>query len=265
MEVSVFEWLASPEGWAALLTLSAMEIVLGIDNVVFISVLVAKLPAEQAERARRLGLAMALVFRVGLLFTLTAIMKLTYPVLTVLGEELSWRDLILIGGGLFLLYKATHEIHGEVSGDAHDEARAHAPHLFMAAVAQIAVIDLVFSIDSIVTAIGMADNLMIMIIAVLIAVAVMYLASGVVARFIADNPTTKVLALAFLMLIGVSLVAEGGGFHLPRGYIYSAMAFAAVVETINVWARRNRSSNGTQSAAAVASRKSGDDPGNPPA
>ena len=208
----MFEWLASPEGWAALLTLSAMEIVLGIDNVVFISVLVAKLPAEQAERARRLGLGMALVFRVGLLFALTAIMKLTYPVLTVLGEELSWRDIILIVGGLFLLYKAVHEIHGEVSGDAHDEARAAAPRAFLAAVAQIAV---------------------------MIAVAVMYLASGVVARFIAENPTTKVLALSFLMLIGVSLVAEGGGFHLPRGYIYSAMAFAAVVEAINVWSRRN--------------------------
>jgi len=239
MEVPVFDWLASPEGWAALLTLSAMEIVLGIDNVVFISVLVAKLPAEQAERARRLGLGMALVFRVGLLFALTAIMKLTYPVLTILGEELSWRDIILIVGGLFLLYKAVHEIHGEVSGDAHDEARAAAPRAFLAAVAQIAVIDLVFSIDSIVTAIGMADDLSIMIIAVMIAVAVMYLASGVVARFIAENPTTKVLALSFLMLIGVSLVAEGGGFHLPRGYIYSAMAFAAVVEAINVWSRRN--------------------------
>lgn len=247
MEMTVFEWLASPEGWAALLTLSAMEIVLGIDNVVFISVLVAKLPAEQAERARRLGLAMALVFRVGLLFALTAIMKLTYPVFTILGEELSWRDLILIVGGLFLLYKATHEIHGEVAGEGHDDMRAAAPRAFLAAVAQIAVIDLVFSIDSIVTAIGMADNLSIMIIAVLIAVAVMYLASGVVAKFIANNPTTKVLALAFLMLIGVSLVAEGGGFHLPRGYIYSAMAFAAVVESINVWARRNRQRAGSVS------------------
>lgn len=240
VEIPVFDWLASPEGWAALLTLSAMEIVLGIDNVVFISVLVAKLPPEQAERARRLGLAMALVFRVALLFALTAIMKLTYPVLTILGEELSWRDIILIVGGLFLLYKAVHEMHGEVQGDAHVEVRAAAPRAFMAAVAQIAVIDLVFSVNSIVTAIGMADNLTIMIIAVLIAVAVMYLASGVVAKFIAENPTTKVLALAFLMLIGVSLVAEGGGFHLPRGYIYAAMAFAAMVEFINVWARRNR-------------------------
>lgn len=268
MEVPVFDWLASPEGWAALLTLSAMEIVLGIDNVVFISVLVAKLPAQQAERARRLGLAMALIFRVALLFALTAIMKLTYPVLTILGEELSWRDLILIGGGLFLLYKATHEIHGEVSGDSYKEARAHAPNLFMAAVAQIAIIDLVFSIDSIVTAIGMADNLTIMILAVLIAVAVMYLASGVVARFIANNPTTKVLALAFLILIGVSLVAEGGGFHLPRGYIYSAMAFAAIVESINVWARRNRVRNGVEAqpnAAASANGDAGDHSGNPPA
>lgn len=248
MEISVFDWLATPEGWAALLTLSAMEIVLGIDNVVFISVLVAKLPPAQAERARRLGLAMALVFRVALLFTLTAIMKLTYPVLTILGEELSWRDIILIAGGLFLLYKAVHEMHGEVAGDAHDGVMAAAPRAFMAAVAQIAVIDLVFSVDSIVTAIGMADNLMIMVIAVLIAVAVMYLASGVVARFIAENPTTKVLALAFLMLIGVSLVAEGGGFHLPRPYIYSAMAFAALVEFVNVWARRNKQRAVTRSS-----------------
>lgn len=240
MERHVFDWLASPEGWAALLTLSAMEIVLGIDNVVFISVLVARLPAGQAERARRLGLAMALGFRIALLFALTALMQLTDPVLVIFGEELSWRDIILIGGGLFLLYKAVSEMHAEVSGEAHEARLAAAPQAFMTAVAQIAVIDIVFSIDSIVTAIGMAEHLSVMVLAVLVAVAVMYLASGVVARFISENPTTKVLALAFLLLIGVSLVAEGGGFHLPRAYIYSAMGFAAAVEFINVWARRNR-------------------------
>lgn len=236
----MFDWIANPAGWAALLTLSAMEIVLGIDNVVFISVLVAKLPPEQAERARRIGLILALVFRVMLLFALTSIMKLTEPVFTVLNQPISWRDIILIGGGLFLIVKATHEIHSEIEGDHGEQAGKAAPRMFMAAIVQIAIIDLVFSIDSIVTAIGMADDLTIMIIAVVIAMAVMYLAAGVVGRFITAHPTTKMLALSFLILIGVSLVAEGGGFHLPRGYIYSSMAFAAAVELVNVWARRKR-------------------------
>jgi predicted tellurium resistance membrane protein TerC len=236
----MLDWIGDPAGWAALVTLSAMEIVLGIDNVVFISVLVAKLPAAQAERARRIGLILALVFRVMLLFALTSIMKLTAPVLTILGRGLSWRDLILIGGGLFLMAKATHEIHHEMEGPDEEEARSHAPRAFAGAIAQIALIDIVFSVDSIVTAIGMADNLTIMITAVLIAMIVMYVASGVVGRFIAAHPTTKMLALSFLILIGISLCGEGLGMHVPRGYIYFAMAFAAAVEIVNVTARRKK-------------------------
>ncbi|ALA18863.1 MULTISPECIES: TerC family protein [unclassified Chelatococcus] len=236
----MFEWVANPAGWAALVTLSAMEIVLGIDNVVFISVLVSKLPRDQAERARRIGLLLALVFRVALLFALTAIMRLTEPVFTILGNGFSWRDIILIAGGAFLIAKATHEIHAEMEGPDETERRGTAPGAFTAAVAQITVIDLVFSVDSIVTAIGMAQDVSIMIIAVVIAMAVMYAASGPVSRFIAHHPTTKMLALSFLILIGVSLVAEGGEIHIPRGYIYSAMAFAAGVEAINVMAGRKR-------------------------
>ncbi|APF38988.1 hypothetical protein BOQ54_08945 [Chelatococcus daeguensis] len=236
----MFEWVANPAGWAALVTLSAMEIVLGIDNVVFISVLVSKLPRDQAERARRIGLLLALVFRVLLLFALTAIMRLTEPVFTIFGNGFSWRDIILIVGGAFLIAKATHEIHAEMEGPGESERRGAAPGAFTAAVAQITVIDLVFSVDSIVTAIGMAQDVSIMIIAVVIAMAVMYAASGPVSRFIAHHPTTKMLALAFLILIGVSLVAEGGEIHIPRGYIYSAMAFAAAVEAINVMAGRKR-------------------------
>jgi Membrane protein TerC, possibly involved in tellurium resistance len=246
----MFEWVANPAGWAALVTLSAMEIVLGIDNVVFISVLVSKLPREQAERARRIGLLLALVFRVVLLFALTAIMRLTEPVFTILGNGFSWRDIILIAGGAFLIAKATHEIHAEMEGPGESERRGAAPGAFTAAVAQITVIDLVFSVDSIVTAIGMAQDVSIMIIAVVIAMAVMYAASGPVSRFIAHHPTTKMLALSFLILIGVSLVAEGGEIHIPRGYIYSAMAFAAAVEAINVMAGRKRRKHASERGEA---------------
>jgi predicted tellurium resistance membrane protein TerC len=234
-----FAWMMTPEGWAALVTLAAMEIVLGIDNVVFISVLVAKLPPEQAERARKLGLLMALGFRIGLLFTITSIMKLNQPVLTLFGNAFSWRDLILLAGGLFLIAKATHEIHAEIEGDGHADA-ARKPKLFLAAIAQIAVIDLVFSIDSIVTAIGMVQDVSIMVVAVIISMAVMYLAAGAVSRFIKAHPTTKTLALSFLILIGVALCADAFGAHIPRGYIYFAMAFSASVEAVNILMRRNR-------------------------
>ncbi len=230
--------LSDPNAWAALVTLTALEIVLGIDNVVFISVLVARLPETQAKRARRVGLSLALVFRIALLFALTALVKLRYPVVTVLGNEISWHDIILIGGGLFLIAKATHEIHNEIE-QRHGEATASAARqAFAVVILQVVAIDLVFSIDSIVTAIGMAQDIEVMVAAVIIAVAVMYAASGAVSAFIAEHPTTKMLALAFLVLIGTALVADSFDFHIPRGYIYSAMVFAGVVELFNVLASR---------------------------
>ena len=232
--------LTSPEAWAALLTLTALEIVLGIDNVIFLSVIVSRIPQAQAKRARQIGLALALVFRILLLSLLVWLIGLTQAVFTLRGVALSWRDIILIGGGLFLIGKATHEIHTEV--EAGDEAQDAAPKAsaFFWVIVQIIVIDLVFSLDSIITAIGMAQDLAIMVAAVIIACLVMYAASGPVARFVAEHPTTKMLALAFLVLIGVALVADGFKFHIPRGYIYFAIAFSAAVELFNVLARRNR-------------------------
>ena len=233
--------LTDPNAWAALVTLTALEIVLGIDNVVFISVLVARLDPEKGRRARQIGLLLAFVFRLILLGGLTWLMGLTAPVITVFDDELSWRDLILIGGGLFLIAKATHEIHAEV--EARDEDGGPAPAAnaaFLWVVAQLALIDLVFSLDSIITAIGMAEDIEIMIAAIVIAMIVMYAASGPVSGFIGEHATTKMLALAFLVLIGVALVADGFAVHVPRGYIYTSMAFAAAVETINIIAKRNR-------------------------
>ncbi|WP_407146129.1 TerC family protein [Bradyrhizobium sp. ORS 86] len=236
----MMELIASPEAWAALLTLTALEIVLGIDNVIFLSVLVSRIPQPQANRARQIGLLLALVFRIVLLSILVWLIGLTQPVITIKSVALSWRDLILIGGGLFLIAKATHEIHGEVEArDAGEEAKPTASAFFWVIV-QIIIVDLVFSLDSIITAIGMAQDLEIMIAAVVIACIIMYVSSGPVARFVAEHPTTKMLALAFLVLIGVALVADGFKFHIPRGYIYFAIAFSAAVEMFNVLARRNR-------------------------
>ena len=236
----MIELLTSPEAWAALLTLTALEIVLGIDNVIFLSVIVSGIPQAQARRARQVGLALALVFRILLLSLLVWLIGLTQAVLTVHGSAFSWRDIILIGGGLFLIGKATHEIHNEV--EARDEPNEVAPagRAFFWVIVQIIVIDMVFSLDSIITAIGMAQDLAIMVAAVVIACLIMYAASGPVARFVAQHPTTKMLALAFLVLIGVALVADGFKFHIPRGYIYFAIAFSAAVELFNVLARRNR-------------------------
>ena len=236
----MFDWISDPTIWASLVTLTAMEIVLGIDNIVFISVIVGKLPPEQATRARQLGLAMALVFRIILLFALFWIIGLTTPVFTLLGQPFSWRDLVLLAGGLFLLVKATREIHKDVEGNNHEDGGAKVYASFGMIVAQIAVIDMVFSIDSIVTAVGMAEHVGVMIAAVMIAVAIMYVASGPVAGFIDRHPTTRMLALAFLLMIGIALVADGIGFHIPRGYLYAAMAFSAIVELLNVVAQRNR-------------------------
>jgi predicted tellurium resistance membrane protein TerC len=231
------EWVANPQIWASLQTLTVMEIVLGIDNIVFISVIVSKLQGRQAVSARRVGLALALIFRIALLLALTWLIGLTAPIFEVLELSFSWRDLILLAGGLFLIVKATHEIHDGIEGDHADNARPGGA-TYTSVIAQIIVIDMIFSVDSIVTAIGMAQHVEIMIAAVVIAMMVMYVASGSIAVFITNHPTTKMLALAFLLLIGVALIADGIGFHIPRGYIYFAMAFAAGVEGINILARR---------------------------
>src|SRR6266478_2746334 len=237
----MMELLTSPEAWAALLTLTALEIVLGIDNVIFISVIVSRIPPAQAKRARQIGLLLALVFRIILLSLLVWLIGLTEPVITVRNIEFSWRDIILIGGGLFLIAKTTHEIHGEVEAREEEGDRASPASAFLWVILQIVVIDMVFSLDSIITAIGMAQDLAIMVAAVVIACVIMYASSGPVSRFVAEHPTTKMLALAFLVLIGVALVADGFSFHIPRGYIYFAITFSAAVEFFNVVAKRNRS------------------------
>jgi len=237
----MIELATSPEAWAALLTLTALEIVLGIDNVIFLSVVTSAIPPEPARRARQIGLALALVFRILLLGLLVWLIGLTRAVLTVHDLAFSWRDIILIAGGLFLIAKATHEIHREVEAGQDAPAAASGKAAFFRVIAEITIIDIVFSLDSIITAIGMAQDLAIMITAVVIACAVMYAAARPVARFVAEHPTTKMLALAFLVLIGVALVADGFKFHIPRGYIYFAIAFSAMVELFNVLARRNRS------------------------
>jgi len=238
----MIELLTNPEAWAALLTLTALEIVLGIDNVIFLSVLVSRIPEPQATRARRIGLALALIFRIVLLSFLVWLIGLTDPVFSVAGMAFSWRDIILIGGGLFLIAKATHEIHGEVEAREAGPAQPKgASRAFFWIIIQIIIVDLVFSLDSIITAIGMAKDLEIMIAAVIIACIVMYVSSGPVARFVAEHPTTKMLALAFLVLIGVALVADGFEFHIPRGYIYFAITFSLAVEVFNIMARKNRS------------------------
>ena len=234
-----FEWVSDPAIWASLATLTLMEIVLGIDNIVFISVIVGRLPAEQSKRARQIGLTLALVFRVMFLLLLTWLIGLTTTLFSAFGHDFSWRDLILFAGGAFLLVKATLEIHHGVEGEEESAANG-AISTFGAIIAQIVVIDLVFSVDSIITAIGMVEEVGVMIAAVVIAMGVMYFASGPIARFIKNHPTTKMLALAFLFMIGAALVADALGFHIPKAYLYSAMAFSAGVEVLNVFAKRNR-------------------------
>jgi predicted tellurium resistance membrane protein TerC len=232
--------LTDPNAWAALVTLTALEIVLGIDNLVFISVLTSRLERDKARRARQVGLSLAFIFRVIMLFGLTRLMGLTAPLFTIFGMGVSWRDIILIGGGMFLIAKATHEIHAEVEARNEEPVTSATTQAFAWMIAQLVVVDLVFSLDSIITAIGMAEDIEVMIAAVVIAMIVMYAAAGPVGGFISEHPTTKMLALAFLVLIGVALVADGFEVHLPRGYIYSAMAFAGAVEVFNVMASRNR-------------------------
>ena len=233
------ELLTSPEAWVALVTLTVLEIVLGIDNIVFISVVASKLEDSQQGRARTVGLLMAMLMRIALLFTIAWIVQLTAPLFTVFGHAFSGRDLILATGGLFLLAKATHEIHDKIEGHEADGRRKVAAS-FSGVILQIMVLDIVFSLDSVITAVGMADDVRIMVAAVVIAVGVMLVAAGPVSRFVEAHPTVKMLALSFLLLIGMSLVADGLGFHIPKGYIYFAMGFSVFVEMLNLRIRAHK-------------------------
>ena len=227
------DWITDPQAWIALTTLTALEIVLGVDNVVFISILAGKLPPDQREKARRLGLGLAMFVRILLLLSIAWVVKLTAPLFTVLNQEISGRDLILLLGGLFLLGKSTHEMHSQLEGEeGHSSARVAAS--FTSVIIQILLLDIIFSLDSVITAVGMADDIAVMIIAVIVAVGFMLVFSGSVSRFVDKHPTVKMLALSFLLLIGVSLVAESLEFHIPKGYIYFAMAFSVFVEMINL-------------------------------
>lgn len=235
----MFEWIADPNAWIALATLTALEIVLGIDNIIFISILVGRLPAERRDLARRLGLSLAMLSRILLLLSLAWIMRLTEPLFTAFGMEISGRDLILIGGGLFLLWKSVHEIHASLEGEPEEEGGAAAARATFAGVlVQIAVIDIIFSLDSVITAVGLADQVSVMVLAILISVAVMMFAAKSIGEFVDRHPTIKMLALSFLVLVGVTLIAEGFDTHVPKGYIYFAMAFSVAVEMINIRLRR---------------------------
>jgi predicted tellurium resistance membrane protein TerC len=244
--------LTSPEAWIALATLTTLEIVLGIDNIIFISILADRLPAVQRAKARQLGLAVAMLTRILLLFSITLIMQLTQELFALFGHGVSGRDLILIVGGLFLLTKSTLEIHHKVEGGG-DEARTGSNGVtFTGTLIQIAILDMVFSLDSVITAVGMADDLAVMVTAVILAVGVMMISATRVGDFVSNHPTVKMLALSFLLLIGTSLIAEGVGFHLPKGYIYFAMGFSVLVEFLNLKAREARLSRGDQRGAQPA-------------
>ena len=243
---SLYALAADPAAWIALATLVAMEVVLGIDNLIFISIITNKLPPEHQARARRIGIGLALVLRLALLGTVAIIVRLTAPVFEVFGHGFSWRDLLPIAGGLFLVWKATKEIHHSVDPDpGPDLFDDQKPKLsFSSAIAQILVLDLVFSVDSIITAVGMTPHVPIMVIAVLAAVTVMLLAANPLAEFIQRNPTVVMLALGFLLMIGMTLIAEGFGAHVPKGYVYAAMAFSTLVEALNIFARRAKARKG---------------------
>ena len=227
------EWLTNPDVWIAFVTLAALEIVLGIDNIIFISILTGRLPANQQARARRIGLGLAMFMRIALVFSLAWLMRLTAPLMTIAGFELSGRDLILLLGGLFLMYKSVKEIHAKVEEAEQPEGNVRKAK-FAAVIAQILVVDLVFSLDSVITAVGMVDDIKVMVAAIIASVAVMMWAAAPISNFVQKHPAVKVLALAFLIMIGVSLIGEGLDFHIPKGYIYFAMAFSVAVEAINI-------------------------------
>jgi len=236
------EWLLDPNAWVALVTLTALEIVLGIDNIIFISILVGRLPEHQRAKARTIGITLAMVSRIGLLFSLAWMMTLTAPLFSPFGHEISGRDLILIAGGLFLLWKSVHEIHSSLEGDEprSDEPGRHIVAGFGAIITQIAIIDIVFSLDSVITAVGMVDEIAIMVTAIVAAVVVMLIAAGPISEFVDRHPTIKMLALSFLILVGVALIGEGWDLHIPKGYIYFAMAFSVGVEMLNIRMRAKR-------------------------
>jgi predicted tellurium resistance membrane protein TerC len=237
--VTMTELLTDPQAWIAFLTLTALELVLGIDNIIFISILVDKLPAHQRELARRIGLFMAMFMRVGLLFVLSWIIGLTAPIFSILGNDISGRDLILILGGLFLVYKSTHEIHQLLEGEEGSESKT-VTATFAAVIGQIMLIDLVFSLDSIITAVGMVDRIEVMIAAVVVSVGLMLVFAPAIGRVVSDHPTLKMLALSFLLVVGVVLIADGFEHHVPKGYVYFAMAFSVGVEMLNIRLRRKR-------------------------
>ncbi len=233
------EQLANPEIWIALATLTALELVLGIDNIIFISILAGKLPPHQRDKARRLGIALAAVTRLGLLLAIAWIVGLTAPLFSVFGQAFSWRDLILIGGGLFLIGKATHEIHQKLEGATQEVGTGGAVSAtFGAVIVQIMLLDIVFSLDSIITAVGMVEQRWVMVTAILVSIAFMLAFAKPIGDFVERHPTVKVLALAFLIMIGLVLIADGFGLHIPKGYIYAAMVFSVFVESINLWIRK---------------------------
>ena len=234
----MFDWITSAEGWIALITLTVLEIVLGVDNIIFISILSGKLPQAQQDKARRLGLLLAMLMRIGLLFSIAWVTRLTQPLFAVFEHNVSGRDLVLILGGLFLLAKSTHEIHGNLEGEG-DHGTARAVSSMASVITQIMLLDIVFSLDSVITAIGMAEHLSVMVIAVIAAVAVMMVAARPIGEFVERHPTVKMLALSFLLLIGLSLILDGVGQHVSKGYIYFAMGFSVFVELINLRVRKH--------------------------
>ncbi len=233
------DWLADPQGWIAFITLLGLEVVLGVDNIIFISILAGKLPAAQQSKARLVGLGLAMLMRVGLLFSLSWVIQLTAPLFNILGKDISGRDLILLVGGLFLVAKSTHEIHQKLEGE-HGEASARIKASFSSVLIQILLLDIVFSLDSVITAVGMVDNISIMIAAVVVAVGFMMFFAAPISNFVEQHPTFKMLALSFLLLIGFTLIAEGWDRHIPKGYIYVAMAFSIFVEVLNLKLRKRK-------------------------